>query len=108
VVRQLEQAQMDSPQLAIWSCLDNLVRSDGNRSLARLADSRTDSRPNATLPASIAAQCRMVRSVFSAEISRARLCRNRHAVVGHPGDVDRILESSPGRGLVALALFDMG
>lgn len=45
---------------------------------------------------------------FSSAISKPSLCRNRHAVVRHPGDIDRILESSPSRGLVALAVFDLG
>ena len=99
---------MDSTQLAIWTCLDNLVRSHGNRSLARLAESWTDSNSDATLPAAIVAQRCVVGSVFSSAISRPSLCRNRHAVVRHPGDIDRILESSPSRGLVALAVFDLG
>ena len=108
VVCQFEQAPLDSSQLAIWACLDNLVRSDGNRSLAGLAEGWTDSSSDATLPAAIAAQCRVVRTVFSAASSGRSLCRNRHAVVGHPGDIHRILESSSGRRLVALALFDLG
>jgi hypothetical protein len=108
LVREFEQARLDSTQLAIWTCLDNLVHSDGDRSLARLAESWTDSSSNATLPTAIAAQCRVVRSVCPSSISRARLCRNRHAVVRHPGDIDRILESSPGRRLVVLAIFDLG
>ena len=99
---------MDSSQLAIWSRLDNFVHSDGNRSLARLAESWTDSSSNATLLAAIVAQCCVVGSVFSPAISWPSLCRNRHALVRHPGDIDRILESSPGCGLVALAVFDLG
>jgi hypothetical protein len=99
---------MDSAQLVIWACLDNLVRSNGNRSLVSLAEGRPDSRPDATLPTAIVAQHCVVRSVFSTAISRPSLCRNRHTVVRHPGDIDRILESSPGRGLVALAIFDLG
>jgi len=50
----------------------------------------------------------VVGGVFSSAISRPSLCRNPHAVVRHPGDIDRILESIPGRGLVALAVFDLG
>ena len=34
--------------------------------------------------------------------------RNCHVVVRDPGDFDGILESIAGRGLVALALFDLG
>ena len=94
--------------MVIWACLDNLVHSDGNRSVARLAESWADSSSNATLPAAIVAQRCVVGSVFSSSISRPSLWRNRHAVVRHPGDIDRILESSPGRRLVALAVFDLG
>jgi len=108
VVCQFEQAQLDSTQLAIWTCLDNLVHSDGNRSLADLAGGRLDGGSHATVPVAIVAQCCVVRSVFSAAISRPSLCRNRHAVVCHPGDINRILESSPSRGLVVLAVFDLG
>lgn len=108
MVCQLEKAQLDSTQLAIWACLDNLVRSDGNRSLAGLAETWTDSRSNATLPAAIVAQCWVVRSVFSAAISRSSVCRNRYAVVSDPSDIERILESSSGRRLVALAIFNLG
>ena len=108
VVCEYEQAPLDSSQLAIWACLDNLVRSDGNRSLARLAEGWTDSSSDATLPAAIVAECCVVRSVFSAAIPRPSVCRNRHAVVGHPGDIHRILESSSSRWLAALALFDLG
>jgi hypothetical protein len=108
MVCQLEKAQLDSTQLAIWACLDNLVRSDGNRSLAGLAETWTDSRSNATLSAAIVAQCWVVRSVFSAAISRPSVCRNRYAVVSDPSDIERILESSSGRRLVALAIFNLG
>jgi len=108
VVCQFEQAQLDSTQLAIWTCLDNLVSCDGNRSLADLAGGRLDGGSNATFPAAVVAQRSMVGSVFSAAISRPSLCRNRHAVVRHTGDIHRILESSPGRRLVALAVFDLG
>lgn len=108
MVCQSEQAQLDSAELDIWACLDNFVRSDGNRSLAGLAEGGADSRSNATLPAAIAAQCRVVYTVFSAAISRPSLCRNCHVVVRHPGDINRILESSSGRRLVALAIFDLG
>jgi hypothetical protein len=88
--------------------MDNLVHGDGNRSVARLAESWTDNGSNATIPAAIVAQRCMVGSVFSSAISRPSLCRNCHAVVRHPGDIDRILESGPGCGLVALAVFDLG
>jgi hypothetical protein len=108
VVCQFEQASLDPAQLAVWSCVDNLVHSHGNRSLAGLEEDRIDSRSNASLPAAIAAQCRVVRGIFSAAISRSSLCRNCHFVVRDPGDIDRILESSSGRRLVALAIFDLG
>ena len=99
---------MDSAQLAIWACLDGLVLSNGNRSLADLAEGRLDSRSNATVPAAIVAQCCMVCGIFSAAISRPSLCRNCCDVVRHPGDSDRILESGPDRWLAALAIFDLG
>ena len=108
VVCEYEQAPLDSSQLAIWACLDNLVRSDGNRSLARLAEGRLDSRSNAIVPAAIVAQCCVVRPVLSAKVTGPGLWRNCYVVVLHPGDIDRILESRPGRGLVAPSLFDLG
>jgi len=108
VVCQFEQAHLDTTQLVIWASLDNLVRSDGNRSLARLAEGWSDLYSDATLPAAIVAKCCVVRGVFSAAIPRPSVCRNRHAVVRYPGDIGRILESSPTRGLVALAIFDLG
>ena len=99
---------MDSAQLAIWACLDSLVLSNGNRSLADLAEGRLDRGSDATVPVAIVAQCCVVRGVFSTAISGPGLRRNRTVVVRHPGDIDRILESRPGRGLAALAIFDLG
>ena len=99
---------MDSAQLAIWACLDNLVLSYGGRSLVSLAEGWTDSRSNATLPAAIVAQCRVVRTVLSAKVTRPGLCRDCHAVVCHPRDIDRILESSSGRRLATPALSKLG
>jgi hypothetical protein len=88
--------------------LDDLVLSNGNRSLADLAQGWLDSRANATVPAAIVAQCCLVRDIFSAAISRPSLGRNCYVMVRNSGDSDRILESRPGRGLVALAIFDLG
>jgi len=88
--------------------LDSLVRSNGNRSVAGLAEGRLDSPSNATFPAAIVAQCRVVRSVFSAAISRPSLRRNCYVVVRHPGDIDRILESNSDSRLVALSILDLG
>jgi len=108
MVRRLEQAQLDSSELALWSCLDNLVRGNGNRSLAGVAEGWTDRCSNAALPAAIVAQCRVDRNVFSAKVTGPGLCRNCYVVVCHPGDIDWILESSSGRRLVALSIFDLG
>jgi hypothetical protein len=108
MVCQLEKAQLDSTELAIWACLDNLVPSNGNRSLAGLAEGRLDSRSNATIPTAIVAQCRVVRTVLSAKVTGLGLRRNCHAVVCHPGNINRILESGSGRRLVAFAICDLG
>jgi hypothetical protein len=108
MVCQLEKAQLDSTQLAIWACLDNLVPSDGDCSLVGLAEGRLDSRSNATVPTAIVAQCRVVRTVLSAKVTGPGLYRNCYVVVRHPGDIDRILEGSSGRRLVALPIFDLG
>ena len=99
---------MDSAQLVICSRLDNFVHSDGNRSVARLAKCWTDSRSHANLSAAIVAQRCVVGGIFSPAISGPSLCRDRHFVVRHPGDIDRILESSACRRLVAHAVFDLG
>jgi hypothetical protein len=108
VVRRSEQTLLDSSQLAIWACLDNLVPSNGNRSLVGLTKGRLNSPPDATVPAAIVAQCRVVRAFFSAKVTGPGLRRNCHVVVRHPGNIDRILESRSGRGLVAPAPFDVG
>lgn len=108
MVCQLEEAHLDSAQLAIWPHLDNPVRSNGNRGLAGLAEGRLHSRSNAIVPPAIVAQRRMVRTVLSAKVAGPGLCRNCYIVVRHPGDVDRVLEGSSGRGRVALAIFDLG
>ena len=108
VVRQPEQTQLDSTQLAIRACLDNLVRSDGNRGLAGVEESRLDRRAHATVPTAAAPQCGLVRDIFSAALSRPGLCRNCNLVVRHPGDIDRILESGSRGRLVTLAVFDLG
>ena len=108
LVRQFEQAQPDSSQLAIRSRLDNLVYSNGNRSLASLAEGRIDSGSHATVPAAIVAQRCVVRSVFSATIPGPGLCRNRYAMAGHPGDNDRILARSSAGRPAAFAILDLG
>ena len=108
MVCQLEKAQLDSTQLAIWACLDDLVPSNGNRSLAGLAEGRLDSSSDATLPAAVVAQCCVVRPLLSAKVTGPGLRRNCHVVVRHPGNIDRILESSSGRRLVAVAILGMG
>ena len=99
---------MESAQLAVWACLDNLVRCDGNRSLVGLAYGWADRGSNAALPAATVAQCRVVRTVLPAQVTRPGLYRNCRFVVCHPGNNDWILESGPGRRLVALAVFNMG
>ena len=108
MVCQLEKAQLDSTQLGIWACLDNLVSSNGNRSLAGLAEGRLHSRSNATVPTAIVAQCRVVRTVLSAKVTGPGLGGNCDVVVRRPGDIHRILEGSSGRRLVALPIFDLG
>jgi len=99
---------MESAQLAIWACLDNLVPCDGNRSLVGLAEGWTGRCSNAALPAAAAAQCRVVRTVLPAQVTGPGFYRNCRFVVCHPGDNDRILESSSGCRLVALAIFNLG
>lgn len=108
MVCQLDKAQLDSTQLAIWACLDNLVHSDGDCSLVGLAGGRLDSSSDATLPAAVVAQCHVVRPLLSPKVTRPGLRRNCHVVVRHPGNIDRILESGSGRRLVAIAIPDMG
>ena len=108
MVRRSEQTPLDSAELAIWACLDNLVHSDGDRSLVGLAEGWFDNSSDATLPAAIVAQCRVVRTVLWTKVSGSCLCRDCHAVVRHPGNIDPILESRSGRGLVTPALFDVG
>jgi hypothetical protein len=108
MVRRSEQTPLDSTQLAIWSRLDNLVHSDGDRSLVGLAEGRLERSSDATLPAAVAAQCHVVRPLLSARITGPSLRRNCPAVVRHPGNIDRILESSSGRRLVAVAILGMG
>jgi hypothetical protein len=99
---------MESAQLVIWPCLDNLVSCDGNRSLVGLAEGWADRCSNAAIPAATVAQCRVVRTILSAKITGLGLYRDCRFVVCHPGDNDRILESSSGRRLVALAIFNLG
>jgi len=108
VVRGSEQTQMESAQLAIWTCLDNLVSCDGNCSLVGLAEGRRDGRPDAIFPDAVGAQCGVVRTIFSAKVTGPGLYRNCRFVVCHPGDNDRILESSSSCRLVALAIFNLG
>lgn len=108
MVCQLDKAQLDSTQFAIWVCLDNLVHSDGDCSLVGLAEGRLDSSSDATLPAAVVAQCCVVRPLLSAKVTRPGLRRNCHVVVCHPGNINRILESGSGRRLVAFAIFNLG
>jgi hypothetical protein len=108
VVRRSKQTPLDSAQLAIWACLDNLVHSDGDRGLVGLAEGRLDSSPDATFPAAVIAQCCVVRPLLSAKVTGPGLRRNCHFVVRHPGNIDRILESSSGRRLVAVVILGMG
>jgi hypothetical protein len=108
VVRRSEQTPLDSAQLAIWACLDNLVHSDGDRGLVGLAEGRPYRCPDATVPAAIVAKCRVVRPLLSAKVTGPGLRRNCYVVVRHAGDIDRILESSSGRRLVAVAVLGMG
>ena len=56
----------------------------------------------------VGAQCCVVRTILSATVTGPGLCRNCHFVVRHPGDNDRILESSSSCRLVALAIFNLG
>lgn len=99
---------MESAQLAIWACLDNLVRCDGNRSLARLAEGRRDGCPVAIFPDAVGPQCCVVRTVLPAKVTGTGLRRNCRFVVCHPGNNDWILEGGSGRRLVALAVFNLG
>jgi hypothetical protein len=99
---------MESAQLAVWACLDNLVSCDGNCSLVGLAEGWTGCCPNAALPAATIVQCGVVRTILSAKVTGLGLCRNCRFVVCHFGDNDRILESSSSCGLVALAIFNLG
>ena len=108
MVCQFEKAQLDSTQLVIWACLDNLVHSDGDCSLVGLVEGRLDSSSDATLPAAVVAQCCVVPPLLSAKVTGPSLRRYCDALVRHPGDIDRILESSPGCGMVALAIFNLG
>ena len=94
--------------MVIWACLDNLVPSNGNRSLVGLAESRLDGRSDAILPAAIVVQCDVVCSVLWTAVSWSGFYRNCHVVVRHSGDDDRILDSSSGRRLVVFAIFDLG
>jgi len=108
VVRGSAQAHMESAQLAVWACLDNLVPGDGDRSLASLAQGRRHGCPDATLLGAVGAQCGLVRTVLPAKVTGTGLWRNCRFVVCHPGDNDRILESSSSCRLVALAIFNLG
>jgi hypothetical protein len=108
VVRRSEQTPLDSAQLGIWACLDNLVHSDGDCSFVGLAEGRLDSSPDAALPAAVVAQCCVVRPLLSVKVTGPGLRRNCHFVVRHPGNIDRILESSSGRRLVAVAILVIG
>jgi len=103
-----EQTPLDCAQLAIWACLDNLIHSNGDRGLVGLAEGRLDSSPGATFPAAVIAQCCVVRPLLSAKVTGPGLRRNCHVVVRHPGNIDRTLESSSGRRLVAVAILGMG
>ena len=108
VVHRFKQTPLDSSQLAIWTRLDTLVRSDGNLGLVGLAKSWIESHSDTTLPAAIDAQCRVVCSIFWTAGSGTGLCRNCLIVARDPGNIDRILESRSGRGLVTAALSDLG
>jgi hypothetical protein len=108
VVRRSEQTPLDSSQLGICACLDNLVHSDGDCSLVGLAEGWLDSSSDATLPAAVVAQRHVVRPLLSAKVTVPGFRRNCHVVVRHPGNIDRIQESSSGRRLVAVALLGMG
>ena len=108
MVCRFEQTPLDSSQLAIWTCLDTLVRSDGNLGLVGMAENWIESHSDATLPAAIAAQCRLVCSIFWTAVSGTSLCRNCLVVDRDPGDIDRILESRSGSGLVTPPLSDLG
>ena len=108
MVFRFEQTQLDSSQLAFWTCLDTLVRGNGNRGLVSLAQSWIENHSDATLPAAITAQCRVVCSIFRTAVSGTSLCRNCLVVARDLGDVDRILESSSGSGLVTPPLSDLG
>lgn len=108
MVCQFEQAPLDSSELAVWPCLDDVVSRNGNRRLVSLAEGRLDSHSNAIIPTAIVAQRRVVLSIFWPAISRPSLCRNSHAVVSHPSNLDRILESGSCRGLVAIAVSNLG
>jgi hypothetical protein len=108
VVRGSEKAQLESAQLAVWACLDNLVPGDGDRILVGLAEGWNDRCSNAALPAATIPQCRVVRTVLPAKVTGTGFWRNCRFVVSHPGDNDRILESGSGRRLAALAILSLG
>ena len=64
MVRRIGQAPVDATELVVWSCLDNLVSGNGIRGLARLAAKHLDGSSDATLPAAIVTQRRVVRTVL--------------------------------------------
>jgi hypothetical protein len=108
LVRRAQEAGLDSAQLAVRACLDNFIPRHGGRRLVGLAQGWTRIRAHAALPAAIAAQRRMVGFLFPLAIARSGLRRNSRFVVGHPGNLRRILESDSARGFLAPALSHLG
>jgi hypothetical protein len=88
--------------------MDTLVLSDGHLGLVGLAESWIESQSDATLPAAIAAQCRVVCSIFWTAVSGVGLSRNCPVVARDLGDIGRILESRSGSGLVTPPLSNLG
>ena len=55
---------MDATELVVWSCLDNLVPSNGDGSLARLEAEQLDRRSDAAFPGAIVTQRWVVGTVL--------------------------------------------
>jgi hypothetical protein len=108
MVRVISKTALDAAKLAVWTCLDNLVSSDGIRSLARLATKQLDFCSHATFPAAIGTERHLVRGVLPFPLTWSGFRRDCLVVVRDPLHRNWLRKNCAACRLADDSVFDVG